>query len=68
LKTLWPFADRIVHDLGTRVKKIFVPEMNRGQIAGEVMKYVGCDVIPFAQTDGEVIHPHTIVEQLRRLG
>jgi len=68
LKTLWPFADMIVHDLGTRVKKIFVPEMNRGQIAGEVMKYVGCDVIPFAQTDGEVIHPHTIVEQLRRLG
>lgn len=68
LKTLWPFADKIVKDIGAKVKKIFVPEMNRGQIAGEVMKYVCGDVVSYGQTNGEVIHPETIVEQIRRLG
>ena len=68
LKTLWPFADKIVKDIGAKIKKIFVPEMNRGQIAGEVMKYVCGDVVSYGQTNGEVIHPETIVEQIRRLG
>jgi len=68
LKTLWPFADKMVKDIGARIKKIFVPEMNRGQIAGEVMKYVCGDVVSYGQTNGEVIHPETIVEQIRRLG
>jgi len=67
LKTLWPFADKIVKDIGGKVEKIFVPEMNRGQIAGEVMKYVCGDVVSYSQTNGEVIHPETIVEQIRRL-
>lgn len=68
LKTLWPFADKIVKDIGAKIKKIFVPEMNRGQIAGEVMKYVCGDVVSYGQTNGEVIYPETIVEQIRRLG
>lgn len=68
LKTIWPFADKIVKDIGAKIKKIFVPEMNRGQIAGEVMKYVCGDVVSYCQTNGEVIHPDTIVEQIRRLG
>lgn len=68
LKTLWPFADKIVKELGSRVKKIFVPEMNHGQVAGEVMKYACGDVVSYGQTNGEVIHPETIVEQIRRLG
>ena len=67
LKTLWPFADRVMRDVGSKVKKIFVPEMNMGQIVGEVMKYVSCDVIPYNQMNGEIIHPDTIMEQLRRL-
>ncbi|MBA7676857.1 2-oxoglutarate oxidoreductase subunit KorA [subsurface metagenome] len=67
LKTLWPFADKIVKDIGGKVEKIFVPEMNRGQIAGEVMKYVCGDVVSYSQTNGEVIHPETIAEQIRRL-
>ncbi|MCL0079889.1 2-oxoacid:acceptor oxidoreductase subunit alpha [Dehalococcoidia bacterium] len=67
LKTIWPFADTLTRDVGSRVKKIFVPEMNRGQIAGEIMKYTCCDIIPYNQTDGEVIHPTTIMGELRRL-
>ncbi len=67
LKTIWPFADEIIHDIGRRVKTIFVPEMNRGQIIGEVMKYAPCEVIPYNQTNGEIIHPHRIINEVRRL-
>ena len=66
LKTLWPFADSVMKEIGAKVRKILVPEMNRGQVAGEVMKYVGGDVISYAQTNGEIIHPATITEQIRR--
>ena len=65
LKTIWPFADRIIHQIGGRAEKIFVPEMNRGQIIGEIMKYATCEVIPYNQTDGEIIHPHQIMKELR---
>lgn len=67
LKTLWPFASQVIRDVSSRVKKILVPEMNMGQVAGEVMKYASCEVVPYSQVNGEVIHPNTIMEQLRRL-
>jgi len=67
LKTIWPFADEIIHDIGQKAKKIFVPEMNRGQIIGEVMKYAPCEVIPYNQTNGEIIHPHRIINEVRRI-
>jgi hypothetical protein len=56
-----------MHGVGNAVKKIFVPEMNTGQVAGEIRKYVSCEVITYNQTNGEIIHPHAIVESLRRL-
>lgn len=67
LKTLWPFADRLVSDIGTKVKKIFVPEMNKGQIVGEVMKYASCDIIPYNQTNGQIIQPNVIMAELETL-
>jgi len=67
LKTLWPFASNLIRDIGARVKKILVPEMNMGQIAGEVLKYASCDVVPYNQVNGEIIQPSTIMEQLKRL-
>ena len=67
LKTIWPFADRIIRELSSTSKKLFVPEMNRGQILGEVMKYADGEVIPYHQTDGEVIHPSALIEKVRSL-
>jgi len=67
LKTIWPFPEQVIRETGKKAKKIFVPEMNRGQIAGEILKYAECDVFPYGQTDGEIIHPHTIMEQVRSL-
>jgi 2-oxoglutarate ferredoxin oxidoreductase subunit alpha len=67
LKTLWPFAGELIRDIGSRVKKIFIPEMNMGQVAGEARKYAACEVLSYGQVTGETIHPQKIMEQLRRL-
>jgi len=67
LKTLWPFPEEAVAEVGKNVKRVLVPEMNRGQVAGEVKKACLCDVIPLGQTDGEVIHPEKIAEVLKRV-
>jgi 2-oxoglutarate ferredoxin oxidoreductase subunit alpha len=67
LKTLWPFPDAEVTKAGKKVKRFLVPEMNLGQIAGEVKKYVSCDVVSLTQTNGEVIRPETLIEALRKI-
>jgi 2-oxoglutarate ferredoxin oxidoreductase subunit alpha len=67
LQTVWPFAKEEIRTLGRAMDRILVPEMNRGQIAGEVLKSADCEVVPFGQTNGEIIHPDRIEEQLRRL-
>ncbi len=67
LKTLWPFPEDAMKEVGQRVRKIVVPEMNRGQVAGEIKKVCLFDVFPVGQTDGEVIPPEKIFDALRRL-
>ena len=66
LKTLWPFPDNLKNMIGSKADVLFVPEMNKGQVAGEVRKYVSHHVVTFTQTNGEVIYPDIIIEQLRR--
>jgi 2-oxoglutarate ferredoxin oxidoreductase subunit alpha len=59
LITIWPFPREIIGRLGNKVKKIFVPEMNLGQISREVERFVGCDVVPVSKIGGI---SHTIDE------
>jgi len=64
LKTIWPFPDDAVARLARSAQKIVVPEMNMGQVAGEVqrvagaMKVVGLNRIG----GGELITPEEILE------
>lgn len=67
LKTLWPFPEEAVREMGKQVKTIVVPEMNQGQVAGEVRKYCSCEVVPLEQTNGEVIRPEKILEVLKKI-
>jgi 2-oxoglutarate ferredoxin oxidoreductase subunit alpha len=67
LKTLWPFPEEAVREIGKKVKTIVVPEMNRGQVAGEVRKYCSCEVVPLGQTNGEVIRPERMIEVLKKI-
>jgi 2-oxoglutarate ferredoxin oxidoreductase subunit alpha len=67
LKTLWPFPEEAVASVVKRGKKVMVPEMNQGQVVGEVRKLCLGEVIPLNQTDGEVIRPETIMDCLRKI-
>ena len=67
LKTLWPFPEEAVAAVGGHVRRVLVPEMNLGQVAGEARKYCSCDVIALSQTNGEVIAPEAIADALRRI-
>jgi len=67
IKTLWPFPVETVAEVGKRARKVLVPEMNRGQVAGEVKKFCPCEVIPLGQSNGEIIRPERIREAMRRI-
>jgi len=67
LKTLWPFPEETIKEVGHRVRRMIIPEMNQGQVAGEVKKACLCDVISIPQTNGEVIAPEKIIDVLRRI-
>ncbi len=63
LKTIWPFPDSCIQNLGSSISKIIVPEMNQGQIAREVVRCTPdrIKVIPFNKTNGQVIEPKEII-------
>jgi 2-oxoglutarate ferredoxin oxidoreductase subunit alpha len=67
LKTIWPFPQEQIAQVSGRVKKFFVPEMNRGQVAGEAMRSSRCEVVSYCQTNGEIIPPELIRKELMRL-
>ena len=67
LKTLWPFPEDAIRETGKKVKKVIVPEMNQGQVAGEIKKCCSCEVISLGQTNGEVIRPEKIIEVLKKI-
>ncbi len=67
LRTLWPFPEEAVAEAGRKAKKILVPEMNQGQVAGEVKKFAACEVFSLPQTNGEIIRPETIMDRLRKI-
>lgn len=66
LISIWPFAEETIAQLGQNCRVIFVPEMNRGQIAGEAKKFTSTPIIPLPKTNGEVFEPAEIVEAIRR--
>ena len=59
LVTIWPFPENKLTELDTKVKKVFVPEMNLGQLSREVERFVSCEVIPVPKIGGIA---HTIDE------
>ncbi len=67
LKTLWPFPARQLAALGGAVRRLVVPEMNLGMMAGVIRQHVRCDVEPLGQIDGEVIEPEVIERKVREV-
>lgn len=68
LQTVWPFPAREVEALARQAGVILVPEMNMGQLVGEVERVVRgrAQVVPYNRYDGEMITPDEIMDQLGR--
>ncbi len=70
LKTVWPFAEDFVADLADRVQEIIVPELNRGQLIGEVEK-AACGrarISGIHRYDGTIIPPAEILAKIKEVG
>lgn len=63
IKTIWPFPEKKLLELTKNVNKIFVVEMNKGQIILEVERILSKDKLirGINKINGEVITPYEIV-------
>jgi 2-oxoglutarate ferredoxin oxidoreductase subunit alpha len=66
--TMWPFPEKAIHRMSEQVTDIVVPEMNLGQVAHEVEWAArgNAHVHSVTRIDGEPIHPHQILEAIRK--
>lgn len=64
--TIWPFPEKQLKEFAKGLKKIVVPELNFGQIVGEVRKYIGGDIeiIPINKYTGRLITPDEIINKI----
>ena len=63
LKTIWPFPENDVSRLAESARRIIVPEMNLGQISGEIERIAGRKVVKLNKIGGgELITPEEILE------
>lgn len=63
LKTLWPFAERTVQEMGEKVEHILVPEMNQGQVVREVQR-IWPEAKSLPKTDGQVFTPEELLSAM----
>ena len=64
LKTLWPFAEGAVREMGRKAERILVPEMNQGQMVREVQR-IWPEAISLPKTDGQVFTPGELLGAMR---
>jgi len=67
LLTLWPFPGEEVRKISGRAEKIFVAELNLGQILGEVERFAheDCCVEGIQRVDGALLTPEAIFARLQ---
>ena len=59
LATIWPFCGERLAEIGKQVKRILVPEMNLGQLAREVERFLNVPVVRVSKIGGV---PHSVDE------
>jgi len=62
--TLWPFPRFHLENISKRVKLFVVPEMNYGQVYGEVLKSCPKRAVRVTRVDGELITPAQIMDKI----
>lgn len=63
MQTVWPLPEKEIRKVLSSVKTVVIPELNLGQIAGEIRKFndYGCKVIQANRVDGILISPEQII-------
>lgn len=66
LVVCWPFPDNEIKRLASKAKALVVPEMNLGQMVGEVKRVAGCDASVYAVSHGggAVHEPEVILAKI----
>jgi 2-oxoglutarate ferredoxin oxidoreductase subunit alpha len=68
--TIWPFPSEVIKKYGNQVKSIIVPEMNMGQLVGEVeraLKNYTAQVTPLNRVDGRMVTPDQIIAAIKEV-
>jgi 2-oxoglutarate ferredoxin oxidoreductase subunit alpha len=65
--TIWPFPDDKIAALLENVDTVVVPELNQGQLIGEIERLTrkNVKVVPLQRYDGELITPSQIVDVIK---
>ena len=65
LITIWPFPVELLVEKTKKAKTIIVPELNMGQLVGEVERHAGKErVVSVTRVDGELFEPEEILEPI----
>lgn len=66
--TIWPFPEKQIKELATKVKSIIVAEMNFGQLVGEVEKAVAGKVPVHLQAkyNSEALTPQEMLDEIKK--
>jgi 2-oxoglutarate ferredoxin oxidoreductase subunit alpha len=65
--TMWPFPRFHLENMAPKIKLIIVPEMNYGQIYGEILKSCPGKTLRITRVDGELITPDQIMEKIEEV-
>lgn len=66
--TLWPFPRKRIAEIASKAKTILVPELNMGQIVGEVERVSKtASVVALNKANGQLITPDEIVDKLNQI-
>jgi len=67
LETVWPFPEKLVQDIASRVEALIMPEINGGQMFLELQRCAGgaCPVKLVSHYGGSVIHPGAILQAMK---
>ncbi len=65
--TIWPFITPPVEKFAENCKKMFIPEMNNGQLSLVLERTVAgrCPVVPYNKINGEIIYPSELTRFIR---
>lgn len=69
LITIWPFPGELLAKVAQQAQAVIVPEMNYGQLVGEIERYVAREkVVSLTKVDGTFFQPNDILTSIMKAG